>query len=281
VVKAKAAVVQMNFCDRTEENLEKGAQLIKQAAAEGAEIICMPELATNVYFPFEIDPKWLKLAEPIPGPSTETIAAAAREANAYVLFCVYEKEDEGILYNTGVFIDPSGRILGKYRKSSIPLVKMKAMAGLEKYYFRPGNLGYPVWPTETGVNVGSVICYDRHFPEGPRSLALNGCDLMFVPTATGVGSAIWELELKAHAVANLMWVGGVNRVGLDVGGGPTEFYGRSLFTNPRGDVVAQLGNEHDAVLHCEVDTEMSGTLRDEWGFFRDRRPDTYAALVAP
>jgi beta-ureidopropionase len=171
--------------------------------------------------------------------------------------------------------------VGKYRKIQIPLVKMASITGIEKYYFRPGNLGYPVWPTETGVKVGTVICYDRHFPEGPRALALGGCDLMFVPTATAAGANIWELELQGHAVANLMWVGGLNRVGVDKGGGPADFYGRSFFASPTGEIVAQLGNEDDAILYSEIDTEVSAQLRDEWGFFRDRRPDAYGALVAP
>jgi beta-ureidopropionase len=278
---AKAALVQMNFSADTEKNVEKGAQLIRDAARDGAEIICLPELATNIYFPFEIDAKWLKIAEPVPGPSTETIRAAAREANAYVLFPLYEKAQDGELYNTSVFIDPNGELMGMYRKIQIPLVKMAAITGIEKYYFRPGNLGYPVWRTEVGLNVGTVICYDRHFPEGPRALALNGCDLMFVPTATAAGPTIWELELQAHAVANLMWVGGLNRVGVDEGGGPADFYGRSFFTSPTGDVVTRLGSEHDAILHFEIDTAVSAQLRDEWGFFRDRRPDAYGALVAP
>jgi beta-ureidopropionase len=280
-MRATAALVQMNFSDDTEENVAWGARLIKEAADEGAEIICLPELATNVYFPFEVDPKWLKVAERIPGPSTETICAAARQANAYVLFPLYEKEQDGELYNTAVFIDPNGEIVGKYRKIQIPLVKMAAITGIEKYYFRPGNLGYPVWPTETGVKVGTVICYDRHFPEGPRALSLGGCDLMFVPTATAAGPTIWELELQGHAVANLMWVGGLNRVGVDRGGGPADFYGRSFFTSPTGEVVAQLGGDHDTILYSEIDTDVSAQLRDEWGFFRDRRPEAYGALVAP
>jgi beta-ureidopropionase len=280
-MRATAALVQMNFSDDTEENVARGARLIKEAADEGAEIICLPELATNVYFPFEVDPKWLKVAERIPGPSTETICAAARQANAYVLFPLYEKEQDGELYNTAVFIDPNGEIVGKYRKIQIPLVKMAAITGIEKYYFRPGNLGYPVWPTETGVKVGTVICYDRHFPEGPRALSLGGCDLMFVPTATAAGPTIWELELQGHAVANLMWVGGLNRVGVDRGGGPADFYGRSFFTSPTGEVVAQLGGDHDTILYSEIDTDVSAQLRDEWGFFRDRRPEAYGALVAP
>jgi beta-ureidopropionase len=278
---ANAAVIQMSFSTDTEKNVAKGARLIKRAAKEGAEIICLPELATNVYFPFEIDAKWLKVAEPVPGPSTETIAAAARDANAYVLFPVYEKEQDGELYNTAVFIDPHGKIVGKYRKTSIPLVKMAAITGIEKYYFRPGNLGFPVWPTETGVNVGTVICYDRHFPEGPRALALSGCELMFVPTATAAGGTIWELELQAHAVANNMWVAGINRVGKDVGGGPARFYGRSFFAGPTGEVHCRAEGRKDVILHCGIDTEVGAQLRDEWGFFRDRRPDAYGALVAP
>jgi N-carbamoylputrescine amidase len=282
-VNAKTAMIQMHFSDNTEEVVAKAARLTKQAASEGAEIICLPELATNVYFPFEIDPKWLRLAETIPGPSTETMQAAARDANAYVLFPLYEKVHDGELYNTAIFLDPSGKIIGKYRKHHIPLVQVAAITGLEKYYFRPGNLGYPVWPTETGVNVGTVICYDRHFPEGARALALNGCDLMFVPTATAAGSTIWELELRGHAVANCMWVAGLNRVGVEAGegGGPADFYGRSCYVAPTGEVVAQLGAEHDAILHCEVDTEIGAVQRNEWGFFRDRRPDAYSALVAP
>jgi N-carbamoylputrescine amidase len=280
-MQAKAAVIQMNFSTDTEKNVAKGARLIKRAAKEGAEIICLPELATNVYFPFEIDPKWLKVAEPVPGRSTETISAAAREANAYVLFPVYEKAQDGELYNTAVFIDPDGAIVGTYRKTSIPLMKIAVITGIEKYYFRPGNVGFPVWPTDTGVKVGTVICYDRHFPEGPRSLALAGCELMFVPTATAAGASIWELELQAHAVANNMWVAGVNRVGKDIGGGSTNFYGRSFFTSPTGDVVARAGGRKDVILHCEIDTEIGAQLRDEWGFFRDRRPDAYGALVAP
>jgi beta-ureidopropionase len=280
-VKARCALLQMNFSADTEENVAKGVRLIGQAAAEGAQIVCLPELATNVYFCFDIDPQYFRLAEPVPGPSTDAIAAAARSAGVYVIYGVYERVQDGELYNTAVFIDPEGRIVGKYRKNSIPLVKKPVITGIEKYYFRPGNLGYPVWPTELGVNVGVVICFDRHFPEGPRALALAGCDVMFVPTATSAGGDIWELELQAHAVANLMWVAGLNRVGKDVGGGPAEFYGRSFFAAPGGEVVCRLGSEVDAILHCEVDTEVSAALRDEWGFFRDRRPDTYGALVAP
>jgi len=280
-MRVKAAVIQMHFSRNTEQNVEKGARLIKKAAGGGASIIALPELATNVYFPFEMDPKYFKLAEPIPGPSTGAICAAAKDANAYVLFPLYERVQDGELYNTVVFIDRNGTIVGKYRKTSIPLTKMKAMTGFEKYYFRPGNLGFPVWPTDLGVTVGTVICFDRHFPEGPRCLGLAGCGIMFVPTATAAGGTFWEIELQAHAVANCMWVAGVNRVGKDVGGGPAKFYGRSFFTSPRGEIMARLGGEKDAILHCTIDTSIGTEMREEWGFFRDRRPDAYGALVAP
>jgi len=275
------AIIQMNFSTNTEENVEKGARLIRKAAGEGAQIIALPELATNIYFPFEMDAKYFRLAEPIPGPSTAAICAAAKDANAYVLFPLYEKVQDGELYNTAVFIERNGSIVGKYRKMSIPLTKMKAITGIEKFYFRPGNLGFPVWPTDLGVKVGTVICFDRHFPEGPRCLGLAGCDLMFVPTATAAGGAFWEIELQAHAVANCMWVAGVNRVGDDISGGPAKFYGRSFFTNPRGEIVAQVGGEKDVILHSAIDTSINTEMREEWGFFRDRRPDAYGALVAP
>jgi N-carbamoylputrescine amidase len=280
-MRVHTAVIQMNFSTSTEQNVEKGARLITKAAGEGAEIIALPELATSIYFPFRMHPKYFKLAESIPGPSTDRICAAAKEAHAYVLFSLYERVQEGELYNTAVFIDRSGGIVGKYRKMSIPLTKMKVMAGFEKYYFRPGNLGFPVWPTDRGIRVGTVICFDRHFPEGPRCLGLAGCDIMFVPTATAAGGSFWEVELQAHAVANCMWVAGVNRVGEDVGGGPARFYGRSFFASPRGEIRAQLGGEKDAILHCMVDTAIGTEMREEWGFLRDRRPDAYGPLVAP
>lgn len=279
-MRVKAAVIQMNFSRETEQNVEKGAQLIKKAAGEGAEIIALPELATNIYFAFEMDRKYFKLAEPIPGPSTERICAAAKEANAYVLFPLYERVQDGELYNTVVFIGRGGNVIGKYRKTSIPLTKLKEITGFEKYYFRPGNLGFPVWQTDLGFKVGTVICFDRHFPEGPRCLGLAGCDIMFVPAATPAGGSFWEIELQAHAVANCMWVAGVNRVGKDVGGGPAKFYGRSFFASPRGEIKARLGGGKDAILHCAVDTSISAEMREEWGFFRDRRPDAYSALVA-
>jgi N-carbamoylputrescine amidase len=271
----------MSFVESKERNVERGAELVRQAARDGAQIICLPELATTIYFCTEMNPASLQLAEPVPGPSTRVIGDAAREAGVYVVFPLYERAADGNLYNTAVFIGPDGEVQGSYRKNSIPLVNMPEIVGIEKYYFRPGNLGYPVFTTELGITVGVTICYERHFPEGARSLALNGADVIFFPTATAAGRGIWDLEIRAHAVANLLWCGGVNRVGLDAGGSETAFYGSSFFSNPAGVIVAQAGDQGEEILHTEIDTELSATLREEWGFFRDRRPDIYQAITAP
>lgn len=277
----RCALVQMNFCDDREDNVARGAARVEEAASQGAKIVCLPELATYVYFCDKIEPSSLALAEPVPGPSTEVMAAAAARAGAYVIFPLYERVQEGELYNTAVLIDPAGKIVGKYRKNAIPLVDMRDMVGLEKYYFRPGNLGYPVFRTDLGLNIGITICYERHFPEGPRALALGGADVIFVPTATSNGRDIWEIELRGHAVANQLWVAGVNRVGKDRGGSDTPFYGASVFCSPTGEVTAQAGGRDEEILYAEIDPEVGRARRDEWAFFRDRRPDAYGALTAP
>jgi N-carbamoylputrescine amidase len=271
----------MSFVESKDRNVERGAELIRKAASEGAQIICLPELATSIYFCTEMDPVHKELAEPVPGPSTRVIGDAARDANVYVVVPLYERADDGNLYNTAVFIGPDGEVQGIYRKNSIPLVNLPEIVGIEKYYFRPGNLGYPVFPTELGVTVGVTICYERHFPEGARSIALAGADVLFIPTATAAGRGIWDLEIRAHAVANQLWCGGVNRVGRDEIGSETAFYGSSFFSDPGGVILAQAGDEQEEIVHAEIDTALSATLREEWGFFRDRRPDIYQALTTP
>ena len=277
----RCALVQMNFSADRDENVARGAEYVRQAGAEGAKLVCLPELATYVYFCSTIDPDFMELAEDVPGPSTELISRAAADVGAYVIFPLYEREQEGELYNTAVVIDPSGEIVGKYRKNSIPLVETPKMAGLEKYYFRPGNLGYPVFETPLGINIGIMICYERHFPEAARSLALAGADVIFVPTATANSREIWELELQGHAVANQIWIAAVNRVGRDRGGSDIDFYGASVFISPTSEVVCQACETDEEILYAEIDTSVSRRLRAEWGFFRDRRPDAYGALTAP
>jgi beta-ureidopropionase len=286
-MKVKCAIVQVNFSVDKDENVTTLCDAVREAGKNGARIICLPELATTEYFCVGMHEEFLDYAEPIPGPSTEKVGAAAKDAGVYVLFPLYEKVKDGELYNSAAFIDPGGEIAGLYRKIHIPLVKAKDMhgnvvEGNEKFYFRPGNLGYPVWDTSLGVKVGTTICYDRHFPEGPRCLALNGADIILIPVATPLGGEMWEIELRGHAIANLCWVAAANRVGRDRNGHfELNFYGRSLWAAPDGELVAAAGTEGDEILYCEIDTDRSKELRDAWGFFRDRRPEAYAEVTAP
>ena len=279
-MKARCALIQMGFTDDVGRNVERAAELVREAGANGAQLISLPELATSIYFCHEMDRKYLELAEPIPGPSTETIGKAAKDADAYVVFPLYERGDDGQLYNSAAFIDRGGEVVGVYRKNHIPLMKFEGVQGIEKYYFRPADGSYPVFRTDLGITVGITICYERHFPEGPRSLALAGADVIFVPTATPAGREIWDLELRAMAIANQLWVGGVNRVGRDQGGSDMEFYGSSLFSAPDGEVVAQGGDGGEEIVYAEIDTALSAKLREEWGFFRDRRPELYGEIAA-
>lgn len=278
-MKAKCALVQMQFKRDREENIQRGAEFVRQAGREGAQIICLPELATSIYPAYVEEPSYREWAESVPGPATEAIGAAAAEVGAYVVYPLYERTADKHLFNTAVFIDPSGDVVGRYRKNSIPDVRMPVMTGMEKFYFEPGDLGYPVFETELGINVAVTICYERHIPEGFRSLALAGADVIFVPTATGAGRELWDIELRGHAIANLLWVGGVNRVGKDEDGSAAEFWGSSLFSSPTGEVVAGAGDDGEAIVHAEIDTELSRRLREEWGFFRDRRPEIYGAIA--
>jgi beta-ureidopropionase len=278
-MKARCALVQMSFKRDRDENIRHGAELVRRAAAEGAEIICLPELATSIYPAYVEESSYRDWAEPVPGPSSEAIGAAAKEAGVYVVYPMYERTADGKLFNTALFFNREGEIAGRYRKNSIPDVRMSVMMGMEKFYFEPGDLGYPVFETDLGVTVGVTICFERHYPEGPRSLALNGADVIFVPTATGAGRELWDVELRGHAIANLLWVGGVNRVGRDEEGSSADFYGSSFFSAPNGEVVAATGGEGEAIVQAEIDTELSHRLREEWGFFRDRRPEIYGKIV--
>ena len=282
-MKATLALLQMNFTDERAENVERGADLVRHAGRDGAQIICLPELATSQYFCYEMNSEFFRLAEPVDGPSVSAIAAAARDADAWVVMPFYEAAADGQLYNSAAVIDRSGNVAGLYRKNVIPLMSFDGVSGCEKFYFRPGNLGYPVFETDLGITIGITICYERHFPEGPRALALAGADLIVVPTATPAGSHMWEVELRAMAVANLLWVGGVNRVGHDRGAAVSDrdFYGGALVAGPSGEITASAATDGDEIVMSEIDTDVSAKLRDDWGFFRDRRPDIYGALTTP
>lgn len=275
------ALVQMRFDVRREVVLDTVAGRITEAAANGAQLVCFPELATSIYFPYELDAAWQSLAEPVPGPSTDVVCAAAKEAGVDVVFPLYERDRPGELYNAAVVVNADGELVGTYRKNMIPLAHSEQMDGFEKYYFRPGNLGYPVFRTSSGLTVGIVICYERHFPEVPRILTLAGADFIVAPTATAARQDVWEIELRGHAVANMQWVAGVNRVGRDTGGGPAEFYGNSMMVDPRGKVTVAAGSDGEEIVYAAVDTDVSRQLRETYGWFRDRRPETYTPLVRP
>ena len=279
---AKVAMIQMSGARDKAKNIEKACTLIRQAAQQGARIICLQELFNTVYFCITEVPEYFSWAETIPGPTTDRIAEVARQEHVVVIAPIYEQDRtvKGIRYNAAAVIGTEGELIGVYRKNSIPLVKTETTSGNEKFYFNLGNLGFPVFPTPFGVNVGILICYDRHFPEGSRSLALNGADIMFAPTATwGISRPIWEIELKGHAVFNLFYVGGVNRVGYDEGDSP-KWFGTSMFVNPRGEILAQASDEHDDIVYTELDLGLIEQVRNAWGLYRDRRPDAYGALVA-
>jgi len=276
----KSALIQMSTEYDKAHNVKRAVELVSEAADRGARIVCLQEMFHTIYFPFELDPRHLDLAEPLDGPTMEAMQEAAR-ANGIVLIApIYEKAMDGLLYNTAPVLGPDGELLGIYRKSHIPIVKVETLTGYEKFYFTPGDTGFVTFDTPFDVTIGILICYDRHFPEGARALALNGAQVVFVPTATtGMSRYLWELELRAHAIGNIYYVGGVNRVGYDGNGSQNHFYGSSLWSDPKGQIMAQAGDEDDEIVIADLDVSVIPSLRNEWGFFRDRRPDLYGDLT--
>ncbi|MCG8463238.1 MAG: hypothetical protein MI750_00125 [Xanthomonadales bacterium] len=250
---------------------------IDKAGEQGVQILCFQEIFTGPYFCPSQDTKWYGMAEAIPdGPTTQLMCEYAKKHNMVIVVPIYEVDMAGVYYNTAAVIDADGTYLGKYRKNHIPQV-----AGFwEKYFFKPGNMGYPVFDTAYG-KVGVYICYDRHFPDGARCLGLNGADIVFNPSATvaGLSQYLWELEQPAHAVANGYFVGAINRVGEEGPWNIGKFYGSSYFVDPRGQIIAQASEDEDELLIAECDLDMIKEVRDTWQFYRDRRPETYDRLV--
>src|SRR5437588_244501 len=256
---------------------ERTLKYIDQAGAEGVQIVCMQEIFTGPYFCAEQNTRWYDSVEPIPdGPTTRLMQEYAKKYNMVIIVPIYEVEETGVYYNTAAVIDADGTYLGKYRKNHIPHT---APGFWEKFYFRPGNLGYPIFKTKY-AQVGVYICYDRHFPEGARELGLNGAEIVFNPSATvaGLSEYLWKLEQPAHAVANGYFVGAINRVGFEAPWNIGEFYGQSYFCDPRGQFLAQAKRDEDALVTAELDLEKIREVRHTWQFFRDRRPETYGGL---
>jgi N-carbamoylputrescine amidase len=279
----KVAMVQMQGLATKEENIAKATKHIGVAVADGAEIVCLQELFNTIYFCYEANPEYFDLAEPIPGPTINAMAEVAMKHGIVLVAPIYEKAMAGELYNTATVLGPDGAILGKYRKSSIPLVTTPTTCGYEKYYFRPGNTGFEVFPTPFGIKVGILICHDRNFPEAARILGLRGADIVLMPFATAGDTLYrWEVLTRAHAMANSYYVGSVNRVGLDMGGSPTQvYYGSSFFADFRGQIISQAGDKEDEVIYAELDLDAMARDRNECAWYRDRRPDLYGDLVKP
>ncbi len=260
--------------------IDKHMTLTEEAAKKGVNVLCYQEIFYGPYFCAEQDIKWYQTAEPIPdGPTTQLMCETAKRLNMVLVVPIYEVDLPGVYYNTAAVIDHDGTYLGKYRKHHIPHCNPGFW---EKFYFKPGNLGYPVFETAAG-KIGVYICYDRHFPEGARCLGLNGAEIVFNPSATvaGLSEYLWKLEQPAHAVANQYFVGAINRVGHEKPWDIGEFYGQSYFCNPRGQMIAEASRDKDELVVADMDLDQILEVRNTWQFFRDRRPESYGAITAP
>jgi len=275
----KAALVQSAWTGDKASMIGRHVQFIEDAAKQGAQVVCLQELFYGPYFCQVQDTKHYSYSEKIPdGETTKLMQELARTYSMVIVAPMYEEDQTGVYYNTAAVIDADGRYLGKYRKTHIPHVN----GFWEKFYFRPGNMGYPVFDTAVG-KVGVYICYDRHFPEGARMLGLHGAELVFIPSATsrGLSMHLWKIEQTAHAIANGYWVGTINRVGRETEFGPSDYYGSSYFADPRGKIVAEASDTDEQLVVADLDMDLVREVRNTWQFYRDRRPDMYSDMVAP
>jgi beta-ureidopropionase len=259
-------------------NNEIQLKMVDDAAKKGVQMLCFQEIFNTPYFCAEQTTRWYEAVERVPdGETVQIMQSVAKEYGMVLIVPVYEEEMSGVYYNTAAVIDADGKFLGKYRKTHIPHV---APGFWEKFYFRPGNLGYPCFDTAF-ARIGVYICYDRHFPEGARALGLNGAEIIFNPSATvaGLSEYLWKLEQPAHAVANGYFVGAINRVGTEAPWNIGEFYGQSYFCDPRGQMLAVGTRDQDELIVADLNMDLIKEVRNTWQFFRDRRPDAYGSLV--
>ena len=257
--------------------IQKHLPMVEEAGKKGVQILCLQEIFHGPYFCAEQDIKWYRTAEPVPGPITERMAALAKKYHMVMVVPVYEMEQEGVYFNAAAVIDADGKYLGKMRKVHIP----HTWPGFwEKFYFKPGTLGFPVFQTAY-AKIGIYICYDRHFPECARILALKGAEILFNPSATTEGKSkyLWELEQPAQAVANGVFIGANNRVGVEKPWEFGKFYGSSYFVDPRGKILVKGSEDRDEVVMADLDLDQIREVRDGWQFFRDRRPELYGEIA--
>jgi N-carbamoylputrescine amidase len=277
-------LVQMSCSADGKSNLEKAISGIRDAAGKGAKIVCLQELFTSLYFCDVEDYENFKLAEPIPGPTTESLSSVAKELNVVVIASLFEKRAQGIYHNTTVVLDADGTYLGKYRKMHIP----DDPAYFEKFYFTPGDLGYKVFKTKF-ANIGVLICWDQWYPEAARLTALMGAEILFYPTAIGWATSqdaatneeqynAWQTIQRSHAVANGVHVVSVNRVGFEQDGA-MKFWGGSFVSNPFGTLLAKASHDQEEVMVVPVDLSKTDSYRTHWPFMRDRRIDSYGDIV--
>ncbi|MCB0163847.1 MAG: carbon-nitrogen hydrolase [Anaerolineae bacterium] len=274
----KVALIQMACSTDVKANIAKTEERIREAAAHGANIVCLQELFNTQYFPQRVDVTCYTLAEPLPSPTTEQMGNLAGELGLVIIVPVFEEAQPGVYFNSVVIYDADGRYLGKYRKNHIP----DGPQYLEKYYFTPGDLGYPIFNTKYGkIAVG--ICWDQWFPEAARIFALQGAEIIFYPTAIGSepdrpdynSAAAWRTIIRSHGIANGVFVAAANRVGVE---DAMSFYGQSFISDPFGDYLAQAGDQEE-LIYAELDYTKIRELRDLFQFFRDRRVDTYSPLL--
>lgn len=280
----KIAGIQMQGNIDKGANIKKAAKLIREAAGKGANIVCLQEIFNIVYPAYEPKPEYFDLAETVPGPTINRMAELAKELGIVLVAPIFEKVMRGKYYNTAVLLDIGGKVIGKYRKSHIPLsfpIEVGESAGNEKLYFTPGDTGFQVFPTPFNINVGLIICADRHYPEAGRILGVKGADLIFVPNASTAQDTryAWEIDIRSLAMHNLLYVAGVNRVGTDIGGSSRNWWGTSMIVNPRGEIIAKAGDKDDEIIYADIDLTLISRVRDHWGWYRDRRPDLYGELV--
>lgn len=257
--------------------IEKHMPFVHEAGKRGVQILGLQEIFNGPYFCASQDKRWYDAAESVPGPTTEMCMPIARKYNMAMVVPVYEREMAGVYYNTAAVIDADGKYLGKYRKTHIP----DCLPGFfEKFFFKPGNLGYPVFQTQY-AKVGVYICYDRHFPEGARALGLNGAEVVFNPSATvsGLSQYLWKIEQPAHAVANAYFVAASNRVGIEPPWNIGKFYGTSYICSPRGEMLAVASEDRDELVTADMNLDEIEEVRRIWQFYRDRRPELYGDLV--